>query len=45
VSHNAPYRHFRDKDDLMTAVATQGYRELTEAMLDAAEHEPNGFIA
>ena len=37
VSHNAPYRHFRDKDDLMAAVATEGYRELTEAMMQAAE--------
>ena len=36
VSHNAPYRHFRDKNDLMTAVATEGYRELTEAMERAA---------
>jgi AcrR family transcriptional regulator len=32
VSHNAPYRHFRNKDELMTAVATEGYRELTQAM-------------
>src|SRR5260370_37166177 len=36
VSHNAPYRHFRDRDDLMAAVAAQGFRELTEAMVDAA---------
>ena len=36
VSHNAPYRHFRDRDDLMAAVAAQGFRELTQAMLDAA---------
>jgi AcrR family transcriptional regulator len=36
VSHNAPYRHFRDKNDLMLAVATEGYRELTEAMQKAA---------
>jgi AcrR family transcriptional regulator len=36
VSHNAPYRHFRDKEDLMTAVATEGYRELTVAMREAA---------
>jgi len=35
VSHNAPYRHFQDKDDLMAAVATQGFQELTEAMLKA----------
>ena len=37
VSHNAPYRHFRDKDDLLAAVAVQGFRELTQAMLDAAK--------
>src|ERR1700741_4543131 len=37
VSHNAPYRHFRDKDDVIAAVATQGYRELNHAMLDAAK--------
>jgi AcrR family transcriptional regulator len=39
VSHNAPYRHFRDKDDLMAAVAAQGFRELTQAMLEAAAHQ------
>jgi AcrR family transcriptional regulator len=32
VSHNAPYRHFRDKDDLLAAVAAQGFDRLTEAM-------------
>lgn len=36
VSHNAPYRHFRSKEDLIAAVAAQGFRELTRAMLDAA---------
>jgi AcrR family transcriptional regulator len=36
VSHNAPYRHFRDRDDLMAAVAAQGFRELTQAMVEAA---------
>jgi AcrR family transcriptional regulator len=39
VSHNAPYRHFRDKDDVIAAVATQGYRELNTAMLEAAKPE------
>jgi len=43
VSHNAPYRHFHDKDDLMAAVATQGYRELTEAMMQAAENQRNAL--
>ena len=36
VSHNAPYRHFRDRDDLLAAVAAQGFHELTQAMVDAA---------
>ena len=36
VSHNAPYRHFRDKDELIAAVAGQGFRELNKTMLDAA---------
>jgi len=35
VSHNAPYRHFRDRDDLLAAMAAQGYRELTHAMVAA----------
>jgi len=39
VSHNAPYRHFHDKDDLLAAVATQGYLELTDAMTAAAERQ------
>jgi AcrR family transcriptional regulator len=32
VSHNAPYRHFEDKDDLLAAVAAQGFDRLTESM-------------
>jgi AcrR family transcriptional regulator len=39
VSHNAPYRHFRSKDDLMAAVAAEGYRELTAAMLRASARQ------
>ena len=39
VSHNAPYRHFRDKNDLIMAVAGEGYRELNDAMLDAARKQ------
>jgi AcrR family transcriptional regulator len=35
VSHNAPYRHFRDKDDLLASVAAQGFDRLTEAMKKA----------
>lgn len=36
VSHNAPYRHFRDKDELLAAVAAQGFERLTQAMKEAA---------
>ncbi len=40
VSHNAPYRHFQDRDDLLAAVAAQGYLELNHAMLEAANQQP-----
>jgi AcrR family transcriptional regulator len=39
VSHNAPYRHFRDRDDLLEAVADEGFRQLNKAMLTAAARE------
>ncbi len=32
VSHNAPYRHFRDKQDLLMSVAAQGFDRLTASM-------------
>lgn len=32
VSHNAPYRHFRDKDDLLAAVAEEGFSTLAAQM-------------
>jgi AcrR family transcriptional regulator len=32
VSHNAPYRHFKDKDELLGAVAAQGFERLTQAL-------------
>jgi len=35
VSHNAPYRHFQDKDDLLAGVAAQGFDRLTESMKKA----------
>ena len=40
VSHNAPYRHFRDKDDLIDSVAAEGYLQLTAAMQRAASRQP-----
>jgi AcrR family transcriptional regulator len=32
VSHNAPYRHFRDKEELLAAIAVEGFERLTVAM-------------
>ncbi len=37
VSHNAPYRHFRDKEDLLAALAAEGFNHLTASMAKAAE--------
>jgi len=37
VSQAAPYRHFADKQALLAAVAEEGFRTMTEAMLRAAE--------
>jgi len=36
VSHNAPYRHYRDKDELLAVVAMQGFERLTAAMQRSA---------
>jgi len=36
VSQAAPYRHFRDKEALLAAVAEEGFRAMTEAMRQAA---------
>ena len=32
VSHNAPYRHFPDRDALLAALAAEGFERLGEAM-------------
>ena len=37
VSQTAPYRHFADKNELLAAMATRGYRELVRALHDAGE--------
>jgi AcrR family transcriptional regulator len=43
VSHNAPYRHFRNKEELTAAVATEGYQELTAAMVAAAKEQSDAL--
>jgi AcrR family transcriptional regulator len=34
VSHSAPYRHFANKEELLAAVAEQGFRSLAERMVE-----------
>lgn len=36
VSQTAPYRHFVDKNDLLAAMATRGYRELLDILRHTA---------
>lgn len=39
VSHTAPYRHFRDKADLIAAIAQKGFEQLTgDATAAAGRH-------
>jgi AcrR family transcriptional regulator len=35
VSHTAPYRHFKDKEDLLAGVAGVGFKQLTQQMAAA----------
>jgi AcrR family transcriptional regulator len=35
VSHMAPYRHYASKDELLAAVAEEGFRDLARALDDA----------
>jgi len=32
VSHNAPYRHFRDRDSLLQGLAAEGFQQLDRAL-------------
>ena len=36
VTQSAPYRHFSDREDLLAAVATDGFERFTELLLEAA---------
>jgi len=44
VSHNAPYRHFQDKEALLAAVAEEGFKALTLAM-ETAQQETRSDAA
>ena len=40
VSHNAPYRHFPDKESLLVAIAEIGFEQLYQALQEALEDSP-----
>ncbi|HKD77897.1 MAG TPA: TetR/AcrR family transcriptional regulator [Ktedonobacterales bacterium] len=39
VSHAAPYRHFADKDELLSAIAEDGYQRLIAGLEDVLSHD------
>jgi AcrR family transcriptional regulator len=43
VSHNAPYRHFKDKDELVAAIVDEGFQRLVVAMKRRAAKGKNGI--
>jgi AcrR family transcriptional regulator len=45
VSHTAPYRHFTDKQDLLAAIAEEGFVALQKAMHEAAAHATSAIDA
>lgn len=43
VSHNAPYRHFKDKNELLAAIACDGFERLDSAMKSALDRHPDSI--
>lgn len=41
VSHNAPYRHFPDKESLLVAIAETGFERLHQTLEYASQNSPN----
>ena len=44
VSTAAPYKHFRDRTEMLQATALEGYREMTAALQQGAEGHPAGSV-
>jgi AcrR family transcriptional regulator len=40
VSHSAPYAHFADKQDLIAAISTEGFRQLLERLKQVVRDNP-----
>ncbi|REK11138.1 MAG: TetR/AcrR family transcriptional regulator [Planctomycetota bacterium] len=44
VSHQAPYRHFFDKDALLASLAAEGFMDLGRVVAKAAARHPNDSV-
>ena len=44
VSHNAPYRHFPDRDALLAALAAEGFRMLADSQASAARERGLAYV-
>jgi AcrR family transcriptional regulator len=44
VAQSAPYRHFADRDELLVAVAAEGFAEFTEALIAADAGTERGAL-
>jgi AcrR family transcriptional regulator len=45
VSHQAPYRHFADRSELLAAVAEEGFRSLSAEMVKQMQQAPDAASA
>lgn len=45
LTHSAPYRHFRDRRDLIAAAAERGFRELLDACLERQRRGPDDYLS
>jgi len=43
VSHNAPYRHFHNKEELLAVLACEGFEQLTASMVKASQAGSNAM--
>ena len=45
VSTAAPYKHFRDRDEVLELVVTRGFEEMTRCLISAVEQAGAGTLA